>query len=65
MRGPEGLPSRWYVRLAEGSLSGGELLKRSGAPAGERAYLTPALTRPALEEQLAGQKVLSIIRVLD
>ena len=65
VRGPEGLPSRWYVRLAEGSLSGGELLKRSGAPAGERAYLTPALTRPALEEQLAGQKVLSIIRVLD
>lgn len=63
--GPDSLRSRWYVRLEEGSFSGGEALERPGAAAGESACLTPPLTRGELEEQLAGKKVLSRIRVLD
>lgn len=63
--GPEALESRWYVRLAEGTVSGGQLLTRSGAPAGECAYLTPPLTREALDGKLSGKELLSVLRVLD
>ncbi len=62
---PDQLESRWYVRLASGSLSGGQLLTRPGMEGEEKAYLTPTLSRQALEAQLRGQKVLSVIRVLD
>jgi len=65
VRSPEQLESRWYVRLASGSFSGGQLLTRPGAAEGEGAYLTPPMSRQTLEAQLRDQKVLSVIRVLD
>ncbi len=67
----DGLESAFYVR-AEASADAvrtvlGEVsfLARPGAPAGETAFLTGAMTRPELENKLQGIKVLSLIRVLD
>ena len=68
---PDGLESAWYVRVhasadavrsAFGDVS---LLARSGAPTGETAFLTLAMTRPALNGKLSGLEPQSIIRVLD
>lgn len=59
------LASRWYVRLAEGSLPLGEKLTIAEGQAGESGWLTEAMTRPDLEASLAGKQVLSVIRVLD
>ncbi len=62
------LESRWYVRLEDaGDLpSGAEELFRSGAPAGERAFLMPAMSAPALGDALknCGRPVLTL-RILD
>ena len=68
---PDGLESAWYVRAEAGTdavrAAFGEVdfLARSGAPAGETAFLTAAMTRPALDGKLAGMKALSVIRILD
>ena len=65
-----GLASPWYVRA---QLSAGEarercgdvqLLARSGAPAGETAFLTAPMTEPEILEKLAGVDVSSRFRVL-
>ena len=40
-------------------------LARSGAPAGELAFLTGAMTRAALDGKLAGLEAQSVLRVLD
>ena len=61
---PDTLATQWYVRLAQGTLEG-ERLTIPGAAEGESGWLTPAMTRPALEQQLAGKAVLAVIRVLD
>ena len=62
------LESRWYVRLEDaGDLPNrAEELFRSGAPAGERAFLMPAMSAPALEDALknCGRPALTL-RVLD
>lgn len=61
---PDTLATQWYVRLAQGTLEG-ERLTIPGAAEGESGWLTPAMTRPELEQQLAGKAVLAVIRVLD
>ena len=40
-------------------------LARAGAPAGELAFLTGAMTRAALDGKLAGLEARSVLRVLD
>lgn len=61
---PEGLATQWYVRLAQGELTGDRLSIAQGQQ-GESGWLTPAMTKPALEKALAGKDVLAVIRVLD
>ena len=61
---------RWYVRarisMDQARLACGELqpLARSGAPAGEAAFLTAPMTEPQLRDRLAGVEVDSLFRVL-
>ena len=60
----------WYVRAqasadqARKSCGEIQLLARSGAPAGECAFLTAPMTEPEIREKLAGMDVGSLIRVL-
>ncbi len=61
---PEELATQWYVRLAQGELTGERLTIDQGQK-GESGWLTPAMTKPALEKALAGKDVLAVIRVLD
>lgn len=61
---PDGLATQWYVRLAQGELTGERLTIDQGQE-GESGWLTPAMTQPALEKALAGKDVLAVIRVLD
>ena len=68
---PTDLDSVWYVRV-EGTLEAVKaafpdcaLLPRAGAPENEFAFLTPSMTRSALDCQLAGLKPCSVFRVLD
>ena len=67
---PDGLASPWYVRARmsadEARKRCGEvqLLARSGAPAGEAAFLTGPMTEPELREKLSGADVGSLFRVL-
>ncbi|WP_300270006.1 homoserine dehydrogenase [uncultured Flavonifractor sp.] len=68
---PTDLESVWYVRV-EGTLEAVKaafpdcaLLPRAGAPENEFAFLTPSMTRSALDGQLAGLKPCSVFRVLD
>ena len=65
------LASRWYVR-ADGTADQAkqacgeiELLSRSGAPAGEVAFLTQPMTEPQVMECLKGMPVHSRFRVLE
>ena len=58
------LASQWYVRLAEGTCSG-ERLTISGGKEGESGWITPAMTRPQLDQMLEGKQMLAVIRVLD
>ena len=63
--------SRWYVRaqstMDKARLACGEIqpLARSGAPAGEVAFLTAPMTEPQLRDRLSGMEVSSLFRVLD
>ena len=57
--------SPWFVRLAEGSLEEGEKLTISEGDPEESGWITPAMTRPQLDQVLAGKNVLAVIRVLD
>ena len=68
---PTDLESIWYVRV-EGTLEAVKaafpdcaLLPRAGAPENEFAFLTPSMTRSALDSQLAGLNPCSVFRVLD
>ncbi len=61
---PDTLAPSGMSRLAQGTLEG-ERLTIPGAAEGESGWLTPAMTRPELEQQLAGKAVLAVIRVLD
>ena len=68
---PTDLESVWYVRV-EGTLEAVKaafpdcaLLPRAGAPENEFAFLTPSITRSALDGQLAGLKPCTVFRVLD
>ena len=68
---PTDLESVWYVRV-EGTLEAVKaafpdcaLLPRAGAPENEFAFLTPSMTRSALDSQLAELKPCSVFRVLD
>ena len=68
---PTDLESVWYVRV-EGTLEAVKaafpdcaLLPRARAPENEFAFLTPSMTRSALDSQLAGLKPCSVFRVLD
>ena len=60
----DGLASQWYVRLAQGELEGEKLTIPNGK-AGESGWITPAMTRPQLDEVLKEKEVLAVIRVLD
>lgn len=68
---PDALESAWYVRAEAGAdtlraaLGDVTVLARAGAPAEETAFLTGPMTRPALDQRLAGVKTLSLLRVLD
>jgi len=68
---PDILASRWYVRASatmeqmRSALGEVQPLARSGAPAGEAAVLTTAMTQPELKEKLGGLEVASLFRVLD
>ncbi len=68
---PDTLASAWYVRAQAGvdavRAAFGEvsLLARSGAPAGEVAFVSASMTRPVLEEKLTGLAPQSVIRMLD
>ena len=65
------LASQWYVRaqisVEQARQVFGEIqpLARGGAPAGETAFLTAAMTEPQLQEKLAGLDVGSVFRVLE
>ena len=67
----QGLTSRWYVRaqcsMDQARLACGELqpLARSGAPAGESAFLTAPMTGLQVQDKLAGLSVTSLFRVLN
>ena len=64
------LSSRWYVRCVASvedmrqKLGEIQPLARSGAPAGEVACLTTAMTQPELMEKLGGIEIGSLFRVL-
>lgn len=64
------LSSRWYVRAqmsmeaARAAFHDLQPLARSGAPAGEVAFLTGAMTEPELRQRLQGVEVSSMFRVL-
>ena len=66
----DSLVSAWYVRAQvsadQARKQCGEihLLARSGAPAGEAAFLTAPMTQPEIQEKLAGLDVGSLFRVL-
>ena len=53
--------AEYEARLACGEL---QPLARSGAPAGEAAFLTEEMTRPQLDSLLSGVKVGSVFRLL-
>ena len=65
------LVSRWYVRAqasaedVRNACGEIQLLARSGAPEGEAAFLTAAMTEPELNEKLQGLSVSAHFRVLD
>ena len=65
-----GLVSPWYVRAqmsagqARESCGEIQLLARSGAPAGEAAFLTAPMTEAEIQQKLAGADVGSRFRVL-
>ncbi len=67
---PDILTSCWYVRaqapVDQARLACGELqlLARSGAPAGEVAFLTAPMTEPQVKDQLKDMDVRSLFRVL-
>ncbi len=67
---PDGLASPWYVRARmsadEARKRCGEvqLLARSGAPAGEAAFLTAPVTESEIKEKLSSLDVGSLFRVL-
>lgn len=68
---PTDLESIWYVR-AEGTLDAVKavfpdcaLLPRAGAPSNEFAFVTPSMTRSALDDLLAGLTPRSVFRVLE
>ena len=67
--GPEGLVSRWYVRVtgsveAARAVPGAGLLSRPGAPADEVAFLTAPMTQAQVEQALSALEVRSLFRVL-
>ena len=65
------LASRWYVRAnaavdqARQTCGEIQLLARAGAPAGEVAFLTAAMTEPEIQEKLNGLEIGSLFRVLE
>ena len=64
----DALESRWYVRLAEAAAlpEGVQELTHPDAPAGERAFLTGAMSGAQLRESLSGfGRVVLAQRVLD
>ncbi len=67
---PDGVVSRWYVRatmtVEQARQACGEIqpLARGGAPAGEVAFLTGAMTEPELKQRLGDAAVHSRFRVL-
>ncbi len=67
---PDVLTSQWYVRAeataeqARAACGEIHLLARSGAPAGEVAFLTGPMTEPQLRKRLEGLEVRSLFRVL-
>lgn len=63
--GVDQFASRWFVRLAKGGLEAGEKLTISEGAPEESGWITPAMTRPQLDEVLADKEVLAVIRVLD
>ena len=68
---PDALECAWYVRAqatreaVKAAFPEAVFLARSGAPAGELAFLTGAMTRAALDGKLAGLEARSVLRVLD
>lgn len=66
----DSLISPWYVRAqvsadqARQRFGEIQLLARSGAPAGEAAFLTAPMTEPEIREKLAGLETGSLFRVL-
>ena len=64
------ISSRWYVRCSasvedmRNALGEIQPLARGGAPAGEVACLTSAMTQPELMAKLAGMEIGSLFRVL-
>lgn len=68
---PDDLICRWYVCAVAAAariralMEDAAFLGRSGAPAGETAFLTAPMTRKALISALSGVEVLSVLRVLD
>ena len=65
-----GLVSPWYVRAQLSAAQARErcgdiqLLARSGAPAGEAAFLTAPMTEPEIQQKLDGLDTGSLFRVL-
>ncbi len=59
------LSNVWYVRLLEDTLDNAEKIETANENFAENAYFTLPMTRPEVDAQLEGKKVLSIIRVLD
>ena len=66
----DSLLSPWYVRAqvsadrARRKFGEIQLLARSGAPAGEAAFLNAPMTQPEIQEKLAGLETGSLFRVL-
>ena len=63
--GVDQFASPWFVRRAKGSLEAGEKLTISSGSPEESGWITPAMTRPQLDEVLANKEVLAVIRILD
>lgn len=60
----DAMKSRFLVRLGGEEAPFGEEVKLTQPREGEKAILTPCMTRPELETQLQGAEILSVLRIL-
>lgn len=61
----DSMKSRFLVRFRGNALPFGEEVKLTKCIEGEKAVISPCMTRPELEDRLQGTEILSVLRILD